>query len=325
MSVVGLLVFWAVVLVLFGKTIEGNVLDSKTGKPVKNAFVRIGNITTQTDDKGFFSRWTFMPSSSNIQVSHPAYMPSDKPMANLDLNEKLKIDLVHAGYEEMLTNAIIRLKSLNSVAIRTASDIYTKNKDSSVKVDRSENIIVYTPEAISYTISTSNNLNKDTFTDNIIIVGADPNAPGTVKLVAGRPSPVVYIKEQEMKDWIKFKAIERPDFIVPYTDKNPKEILNALSAYGNTSDYEIIDDNSKTKDGHDIITCRMTWPKDSILRGKYITYYFEKDTGNWFDIEFLDTGENPNSKPGKYWFQIVDARQNIDIDIPKDAKPYTEK
>lgn len=324
LSIVGLLVVWAVALMLFGKTIEGSVRDSRTGKPIRDAFVRIGTITTQTDENGIFSRWVFMPTSSNLTIAHSAYLPSDKPMANLDLNNRITVNLVHAGYEEMLTNAVIYLKSLDDVAVRTATDSYAKNKDGTVKVDRIENVIVYTRDAVAYSTQKSNNQSNDRIADNIIISGSDPKSPGAVKLVPGKPEPMVYIKEQEMKDWIKFSAIDRPDFIVPYTDKNPKEILNALSAYGNSSDYEIIYDGSKASDGHELLACRMRWPQDSILRGKSITYYFKKDNGNWTTIEFMDTGENPVSPPGRYVFQIVDDRQNIRVGIPADAKPYKE-
>lgn len=324
LSIAGILVVWIVAIILFGKTIEGSVRDSKTGKPVRDAFVRIGNITTQTDVNGNFSRWVFMPSSSNLTIAHPAYLPSDKPLSSLDLNSKVTVSLVHAGYEEMLTNATIYLKSLNDVAVRTSTDSYSKNKDGTVKIDRIENVIVYTEDAVAYSTQKSNNQDNDRIADNIIISGSDPKSPGAVRFVPGGPVPTVYIKEQEMNEWIKFSAIDRPDFLVPYTDKNPKEILNALNAYGNTSEFEIIYDGSKTSDGQELLSCMMKWPQDSILRGKSITYYFKKDSGNWTTIEFVDTGENPVSPPGRYVFQIVDQRQNLKVGIPENAKPYKE-
>lgn len=324
LSVLGLLIIWALALVVFGGSVTGTVTDAKSGKPISGAFVRIGTISTQTDDKGNFSRWCFMPSSTNIMIAHPAYLPSDKPMSIFDLGQPLKITMTQAGYEELLTNAKIYLESLSSFVVRTAIDDISRAKDGKITVNRIENVITYTKDAVSYAVESSANVNDKKIVDQVIVQGSDPNAPGSIKLSPGKPAPVIYIKEQEMKDWIKFNVFDRPDFEVPYTDKNPRQILEPLSAYGNSSEYEVSDAGISTPDGHSLIKCKMNWPKDSILRGKSITYYFKKDNGNWYSIEFGDTGENPVSKPGKYYFQLLDTRQNLAVKIPENAKPYKE-
>lgn len=324
LSILGLLVVWALTLVLLGKNVTGIVTDAKTGKPIPGAFVRIDTITTQADEKGNFSRWCFMPSSSSIMIAHPAYLPTEKPLSVLDLNQPLKITMAQAGYEELLTNAKIYLESLSAFVVRTATDEISRAKDGKITANRAENVTTYTKDAIAYAIESSTNSTYKKIVDQVIVEGSDPNAPGSIKLLPGRPAPIIYIKEQEMKDWIKFNVFDRPDFEIPYTDKNPKEILSPLSAYGNTSEFELADAGIKTSDGNELVKCKMYWPKDSILRGKSITYYFKKDNGNWYSIEFADTGENPVSKPGTYYFQLLDVRPNISVKIPENAKPYKE-
>lgn len=324
LSILGLLIAWAAVLMLFGQRVTGVVTDAKSGKPIPGAFVRIGTISTQTDDKGNFNRWCFMPSSANITIAHPAYLPADKPMAVFDFDKPLKISMTQAGYEELLTNANIYLESLHAFVVRTATDDITREKDGKVTVNRTENVITYTNNVISYAVESSSNLDDKIIVDQVIVEGSDPNAPGSIKLLPGKPSPIIYIKEQEMKDWIKFSVFDRPDFEIPYTDKNPKGILAPLAAYGNSSEFELSDAATFAKDGQALIKCKMYWPKDSLLRGKSITYYFKKDNGNWYSIEFADTGENPISKPGVYYFQLLDVRPNIVVKIPENAKPYKE-
>jgi hypothetical protein len=325
MAAVGLLAIWTIIILVFGRSIDGTVTDIKTGKPIPFAFVRIGNITTQADNQGNFHRWTFATGSTDLIVEHPAFLPLAKPFGKIDFSKSVKFELTQAGYEEMKTNATIHLKQLNSMITRMAYDDFIKDEKSGLRfINRTENIMAYTRDAVMYIVGGSRSNSDDLYYEKAIITDSDPGNPGSIVLVKGRKPPRVYVKSDTGQDWVTFSVFDRPDYELPLDTKNPKELLSPLEAYGNTSEFDLFETEQKTRDGSDLIGCTLKWPKDSILRGKSVTYYFRKSSGNWYSIEFFDTGENPASKPGRYYFQLLDERPGLVIQIPQDAKPYKE-
>lgn len=323
LAVVGILLVWLLVVAVFGRTLDGRVVDLKNGKPLAGAFVRIGNITTQTDNEGKFHRWGFISGSTEILVTHPAFLPATKSLVDVDLSKTVEVGVSQAGYEELLANAKIYLKSLDSIVLRTTSDSYpSKSESDKTKkyINRTENVMIYTPNTVWYTVQVSQSSDGKAAKQEVIVVGSDPNTPGVIKMIPGKPTPIVYIYESDKTGWEKFSILDRPDFKIPFPDKDPKEALIPLDSFGNTSEYQIIDDGSKTIDGEPLISCKMYWPEDSLLRGKSITYKFRKSNGNWYDISFFDNGANPASDPGSYSFTLLDDRPGLMVQLPKDAK-----
>ncbi len=323
LAVVGVLLVWLAVVAVFGRTLDGKVVDLKTKKPLAGAFVRIGNITTQTDKDGNFHRWGFISSSTDVLVTHPAFLPATKSLIDVDLSKTLEIGVTEAGYEELLANAKIYLKSLDSIVLRTTNDTYvspSRGDKTKKTIDRTENVMIYTPNIVWYVVQTSQSSDGKAAKQEVIVVGSDPETPGVIKMIPGKPTPIVYIYESDKTGWEKFSILDRPDFKIPFPDKDPKEALIPLDSFGNTSEYQIIDDGSKTIDGEPLVSCKMYWPEDSLLRGKSITYKFRKSNGNWYDITFFDNGANPASDPGSYSFTLLDDRPGLMVQLPKDAK-----
>lgn len=323
LATAGALLVWLLVVVVFGRTLDGKVIDLKTQKPLAGAFVRIGNITTQTDNDGNFHRWGFISGSTEILVAHPAFLPATKSLVDVDLSKTLEIGVTEAGYEELLANAKIYLKSLDSIVLRTTNDTYvspSQGDKTKKTINRTENVMIYTPNIVWYVVQSSQSSDGKTAKQEVIVVGSDPATPGVIKMIPGKPTPIVYIYESDKTGWEKFSILDRPDFKIPFPDKDPKEALIPLDSFGNTSEYQIVDDGSKTIDGEPLISCKMYWPEDSLLRGKSITYKFRKNNGNWYDITFFDNGANPASDPGSYSFTLLDDRPGLMVQLPKDAK-----
>ena len=323
-TIAGLAVLWLLVVVIFGRSLDGKVVDFKTGKPVDGAFVRIGSLTTKTDKDGNFHRWGLFSPSTEIMTGHPFYLPITKTVDQFNSNDKNTISLVQASYEEMKTNATIYLKSLSAMVVKLTQDDFAKDKKGQYSINRNEKVIAYTKDAIMYSYEISSNTDDKPHQEELIITDTNPDQPGEVKIVSGRKPPRIYFKDSG-KDWVTFSIMDRPDFEIPFDEKNPKEMLGPLEAYGNTSEYDILQTDKKTIDGEELTAIKIYWPKESLLRGKSLTYYFRKSNGNWYDIEFFDDGSNPASKPGRFFFQLLDDRPGLVIQIPKDAKPYEAK
>ncbi len=324
LAVVAFVALGGVYTAFAGHWVLGKVLDISTKRGIPFAFVRIGGVWTQTDGTGNFARW-LSPNAQLIVAEHPCYTPFSKFLQDVDLSAPIEITMRPVAYEDVLVQCRAFLQRQTSFVLKTESHLYEFDKDGKAIIENvGESLYVMTDWARLYLEQYSNSKNGVVSKQEAIVTGADPKRFDKVAPKDTSNPPIIYYKDTQNKDWKFFSLLDRTEFVIPTPQPNPKSVLEPLFTYGQTTEFELIPDAGKTADGAPLVGCKMYWKKDSILVGKSIQYKFKRN-GDWYEITFNDTGENPASKPGNYTFTLLDIDPNIRVDVPKDAKPLENK
>ncbi|HPM44541.1 MAG TPA: carboxypeptidase-like regulatory domain-containing protein [Caldisericia bacterium] len=308
-----------------GFWIEGLITDSSSGKPVEGSIVTIAGVSTTTDNQGKFTRWLApFPSTPNyIFVEHSLYQPFLKYFDGVDFSKPIEIKLDPETYEGHLVKARDVINRLNGFVLETTSTFYEKDKKTGkVTINKGEAIYGLTENTRYFVQIYSNNIKGELSKSETIIEGSDHSLLDTISATKSGISPVVCYVDDQIKDWIKFKLIDDPVFQIPMPEVNPRKMLEPLMSFGNTKIMTPIADAGKSADGEKLIGATLSWDPKSILVGKTVQIKY-RPNGLWYEIVFIDTGENPASKPGKYTFTLLSYDQFTSIKKPANAKEIT--
>lgn len=309
---------------LLGDTISGIVVATENGEPVPFASITIGNVTTQCNSKGEFSRW-LPPFTGRIMANHPFFDRFVKRLEGYDMNESLVFQLNPSSYETIVTLCQEQLNYSSHFVAKSTAYSYEYPEDGNPVAHKNETVFIITPEAQLYCQDASNTRDGNiSLGPRTIVVGSDPKELGKIRISRKHQVPQVYYRG-DRTDWITFSSSDDLDFEIAIRGtKDPKKLLEPLHSYGETTDFEIVPNPGKSFTGKELVGCKTFWGPKTALLGKSVTFLFTTD-GWWYDIIFEDTGENPVSPPGKYHFSCLDEGSHIKIDIPQDAISMTPR
>ncbi len=318
-----LVVLSVLLFLLFGKSVSGMVLSANGDEPIPFASVTINGVTTLCDENGQFERWLPPLTQKLIIVNHPCFDRFTKYLDGFDLNKDIEVRLNNSTFESMLTLCQEQLHLKTHFITKASSITYSHPESDAPVAHKLETLFIITPEAQLFCQDASNTKDGDLDVGHrTIVVGSDPGNLGKISYESGIPQ--IYYRH-DSNDWITFSSSEDLDFeVVMLGSKNPKNILEPLYSYGNTTTFELLKPLVSTNGNGKILGCRTSWDPKGPLMGKSISFYFLQ-TGEWYDIVFEDTGENPISKQGKYHFSCLETGSHINIAIPENAENTTLK
>ncbi|NLI40172.1 MAG: carboxypeptidase regulatory-like domain-containing protein [Caldisericales bacterium] len=308
-----------------GFWVEGLITDSGSGKPIEGSIVTIAGISTKTDSQGKFARWMapFPYTPSYIFVENSLYQPFLKYLDGVDLSKPVEIKLDPETYEGHLVKARDTLSKLKGFVLKTTSAFYEKDKKTGkVTINKGEAIYGLAENTRYFVQIYSNNIKGELSRSETIIENSDHSLLDTISATKSGKSPVIYYVDDQIKDWIKFNLIDDPLFQIPMPEVNPRKMLEPLMSFGNTKTIVPMMDAGKSADGEKLTGATLSWDPKSILAGKTIQIKY-RPNGLWYEIIFVDTGENPASKPGKYTFTLLSYDQFTNIKKPANAREIT--
>lgn len=319
----GILLLLLLVLLVFGTTVHGVVITADDGEPIPFAAISVDGVSTLCNEKGEFSRWISPFSRKVIAVNHPCFDRFTNYLTGYDLSKEIQIKLNDSSFESLITQCQEQLRAKTHYILKNSTITYAHLENDEGIANKVETAFVITPEAQLFCQDSSNS--NDGALDSghtTIIVGGDTENIGSM-LYKGAVPHVFY--KGDTTDWITFKASEDMDFEVAILgSSNPLRFLEVLYSYGNTSySSQILTPDPRNPDEY-LVGLKTTWESDGPLMGKSVDFLFTK-TGEWYDIIFEDTGENPISEQGKYHFTCVDYGDHIEVKIPDDAKKMTPR
>jgi len=322
--VVAIFVLSGFIYYLLGSNITGVVISSDSGEPIPYASIIIGNTTTQCNSEGEFSRW-LPPFTGVITADHPFFDRFVKRLKGFNLNESMLVQINPSSYETIVALCQEQLNYISNFVAKTTTYSYEYPENYDPIAHKNETVYIITPEAQLYSQETSNTKDGDlTIGPRTIVVGSDPKELGKIRISQKNKVPQVYYKG-EKTDWITFSSSEDVNFEIAIAGtKDPKDLLEILHSYGETTDFEILHDPGTSFTGKELVACKTFWGPKTALLGKSVSFYFTTN-GCWYDIVFEDTGENPVSPPGKYHFSCLDQGEHINVELPIDAIHMTPR
>lgn len=321
--VAGFLLLLFLVFLIFGSTVSGVVVSSDKGEPIPFAAVSVDGVSTLCNENGEFTRWVSPFSKRIITADHPCFDRFSSYLTGFDLSKPIEIKLNNSSFETMIAVCQEQLYAKTHYVLKNSTISYSHFEDSDSIAKKIETAFVVTPEAQLFSQDSSNSFDGPLDSGHTtIVVGSDPENIGS--MLYKNHVPQVYYKG-DTTDWITFKSSEDLDFEVAILgNSNPKRFLEPLYSYGNTTQYEqVLLTDSKNPDDL-LVGVKTSWDPEGPLKGKSVLFLFSK-TGEWYDIVFEDTGENPISEQGKYHFTCIDYGNHVDIEIPADAKKMTPR